>query len=153
MTLEPFKMEHLDEIYPFLKDEDQKTVEAFGGHAVHRDSIEAALQKSVMLSFITDAGEVVAVIGATQRWPGSALCWSVMTTKIEKYPIGFLKASVRGLDGIHDILGLTRFDATVREDNPISQRWVEWLGFEKEGVMEKYGPEGETHFLYAKVWQ
>jgi len=48
-------------------------------------------------------------------------------------------------------LKLKRVQATIRADFPGAEKWIKIVGFEKEGVMKSYGPEGEDHFLFAKV--
>lgn len=48
-------------------------------------------------------------------------------------------------------LGLSRVQATIRADFKGAEKWIKILGFEKEGLMRKFGPEGEDHFLFAKV--
>jgi RimJ/RimL family protein N-acetyltransferase len=48
-------------------------------------------------------------------------------------------------------LGLTRVHATIRADFHNAEKWIKIVGFEKEGVMRNYGPDGEDHILFAKV--
>ena len=42
-----------------------------------------------------------------------------------------------------------RIDATAREDFPQASRMLEMLGFEREGLMKSYGPDGSSHYLFA----
>ncbi len=48
-------------------------------------------------------------------------------------------------------LKLRRVHTTIRADFPTAEKWIKILGFEKEGLMRKFGPEGEDHFLFSKV--
>lgn len=48
-------------------------------------------------------------------------------------------------------LGLLRVHTTIRADFSTAEKWIKILGFEKEGLMRKFGPEGEDHFLFSKV--
>jgi RimJ/RimL family protein N-acetyltransferase len=44
-----------------------------------------------------------------------------------------------------------RIDATARADFPPAGRMLEMLGFEAEGLMKQYGPDGASHYIYARI--
>lgn len=48
-------------------------------------------------------------------------------------------------------LGLKRVQTSIRADFPGAEKWIRLIGFEKEALMKKYGPEQEDHFLFSKV--
>jgi hypothetical protein len=52
-----------------------------------------------------------------------------------------------------DAEGVRRFQMSVRADFGPGIRWAKLLGFEPEGVLSKYGPDGADHILYAKVYE
>ncbi len=47
--------------------------------------------------------------------------------------------------------GLKRMQ-TVCKDNSVLERWMSFLGFEKEGVMRKYH-HGSDHCMWGRVWE
>lgn len=49
------------------------------------------------------------------------------------------------------LAGLRRLQATALASFPEGCRWLELLGFEREGRLRRYGPDGADHFLYARV--
>jgi len=151
MMLARFQIEHMDAILPHLRQEHVDAIQALG-YDTFRGQIEQALSNSVILTFMDHNGDPVAVFGAAKRWEGCASCWGMVTNKVDKSPVSFLRASRRGMGYIRDILGLRRFDATVRADNSMNMKWLIWLGFKLEGLLESYGPAGEDHFLLARVW-
>ena len=48
-----------------------------------------------------------------------------------------------------DLYKLQRVQATVLKENKKAIKWIEFLGFEREGLMRKY--VGGDHYLYARV--
>jgi hypothetical protein len=40
---------------------------------------------------------------------------------------------------------------TARADAPKARRFLEFLGFEREGLLKAYGPDGADHVLFAKI--
>lgn len=50
-----------------------------------------------------------------------------------------------------EIPRLRRIEATTEADFAQGRRWLELLGFQSEGIMRKYGPDGADHVRYARV--
>jgi len=46
---------------------------------------------------------------------------------------------------------LSRIQASVCASDVRANRYAQWLGFEKEGIMRKYGPDGTDYIRYARV--
>jgi hypothetical protein len=44
-----------------------------------------------------------------------------------------------------------RIQAVVCSDDMVARRFVLFLGFEREGVLRKYGPDGRDYIMYSKV--
>ena len=47
--------------------------------------------------------------------------------------------------------GLHRIQAAVRADWPEAQRFAEFMGFENEGLMRKFGQDKTDYIRYARV--
>jgi RimJ/RimL family protein N-acetyltransferase len=46
---------------------------------------------------------------------------------------------------------LQRIQASVHANDKQAIRYVEWLGFENEGLMKKFGPDGSDYYRFARV--
>jgi len=44
-----------------------------------------------------------------------------------------------------------RIQTNVKADFKLGHRFAEWLGFEKEGLMKYYGPDGSNYIRYARI--
>ncbi len=59
----------------------------------------------------------------------------------------------RLFDKIGPYLGLRRLQIVVDVEREAAVRWAEFLKFEREGVMKKYGPEGHDYYMYARTYE
>ena len=80
---------------------------------------------------------------------GVGTVWVLTTPLVEKYPLWFSKAVRNMLNAGTDLYKLERVQATVLKENKKAVKWIEFLGFEREGLMRKY--VGGDHYLYARV--
>ncbi len=97
-------------------------------------------------------GYVVGCAGIVPLWPGVGQAWAVLSDTALSHPVILTRAAMRELQRIEEQLGLHRVQATVAEDHIEGRRWLAWLGFEVEGLMRNYGPEGEGDFwLYGRA--
>ena len=55
------------------------------------------------------------------------------------------------LDHIQEDFHLHRLQASVRGQDKIANRFVKWLGFKEEGIMERYGPNKADYIRYARL--
>jgi RimJ/RimL family protein N-acetyltransferase len=96
-------------------------------------------------------GEVVGIVGLVTLHDGVGEVFSILSDRVEKSPFAFHR-KVLGLSYAYaTVLGIRRLQATVRVDQPKAARFIELLGFEKEGVMRKFGVDGSDYFLYARA--
>jgi RimJ/RimL family protein N-acetyltransferase len=94
-------------------------------------------------------GTVVACAGLIQQWPGRALTWALMSAEARPFMTQITRAIVRQMDRS----GIRRIESAVDVSYPVSQRWHTIMGFEREGLMRAYTPDGRDCFLYARVKQ
>jgi hypothetical protein len=90
---------------------------------------------------------ILGVIGAEPMWSGRANTWTLLSKFCGKHFISIHKICAM----IIDDLGYRRYEATVDIDFKAGHRWVKMLGFEPEGYMKAYRPDGEDMILYARV--
>jgi len=92
-------------------------------------------------------GRIIACAGVALEPYGSGTLWSFISRDAGKHFI-VLDRAVRRMLSIPNV---RRIDATTEAGFSQGCRWLEMLGFEFEGVMRKYGPDGSDHVRYAKV--
>lgn len=93
--------------------------------------------------------QVIVCAGVMLMWPGVGTAWAVTSPLIEKYALAGSTAVMYGLRDIISEHKLHRVQAPVYEHFKRGIRWVEFLGFHKEGLMIGYGREKENYWLYA----
>jgi len=105
---------------------------------------------SLCYTFIKE-DKAIAVLGGNLLWPGVMEVWTVTTDLITEYPLEFHKKVRDVISGLEKELEIKRFQATVRADFDMGKKWLHSLGFISEGLLKKYGPEGEDYFMFGRV--
>ena len=95
--------------------------------------------------------EVVAVGGASVMWDGVGEAWYMVSQEGLSRPYMIAKYAGIMLDHIQEDFHLHRLQASVRGQDKIANRFVKWLGFKEEGVMERYGPNKADYIRYARL--
>lgn len=99
---------------------------------------------------LVDKGEVYAATGLAPLWEGVAEAWFLPTRELKSKKIQAIRLVKRELDAAIERLKLTRVQAVVRSDFADAHKLARFLGFESEGIMKKYGPDGLDYERYAK---
>lgn len=140
MKVVPFEMEHLSLIDPQFH---QRHAASLIGSARREDAGEA------FSGFI--GGTCVGAAGVKMLWKGVGEAWAYLSPEALSHGFRVTRAVRRGLEDLIAKHGLWRVQMTVRKDHAAGHRWASFLGFEVEGIMQKYGPDGADFFLYARV--
>lgn len=98
--------------------------------------------------YTVSVGETVLLCGGIAKglWETGTL-WAFVSADIGRHFLGIHRATARLLT----LAGLPRIEASVEVGFSPGCRWLELLGFEEEGRMRRYGPNGADHFRYARV--
>lgn len=94
-----------------------------------------------------DGDAVFACAGLIPQWQGRALAWALIAEEAGRHMVGIHKAVRRALD-MHPF---RRVETAVASDFMQGHRWAVMLGFEREGRMRAYTPDGQDCDLYARV--
>jgi len=94
-----------------------------------------------------DGDKVVACIGMVNIWQGRAQVWALIAKDAGRKFFYIHKMVERALR-LHPC---KRVETTVTSDFVEGHRWMTMLGFEREGCMRAYTPEGLDTDLYARV--
>jgi hypothetical protein len=95
--------------------------------------------------------DILAITGLLLIHPGMAEIWSVTGKPVDENKVLFAKVSVLVIDTWIRKYGLHRLQANVFVEHERSIEWLEWLGFEREGRMRKFGINGDDFYGYARV--
>lgn len=93
----------------------------------------------------------IAILGCFMFVPGVMHVWSLTSEYIRKWPIEFHKIVLDMLKFFWDEYGLRRIQAEVKVTYEEGQRWLESLGFEREGLLKKFCPDNTDVYLYGRV--
>ena len=96
-------------------------------------------------------GHLVGCGGIIPIWPGLAECWLVGGWRLPSHKISAVRALTLTLARLVRENKLRRLQAIVRADWEQAIRFVEFLRFEQEGLLRKYGPDGSDHYVYARI--
>ena len=97
---------------------------------------------------------IVAVGGLYVRWEGVGLLWLMLTADCKKY--GF--HGVLALDAIKEKTeylikknNLWRAEAIVRVDFEQAIKMIQFFGFHREAMLEKYMPDKTDGYLFVRI--
>lgn len=96
-------------------------------------------------------GHIIAAGGVHFYWPGVGEAWTFMTSYLHKYRFSIHKHTCRMLNKIISENNLHRVQAVVDAGNVKAIGWIESLGFDCEGMMKKYGTDGNDCYMYGRV--
>jgi len=89
--------------------------------------------------------------GMKMVWGKVAEGWVIGTDEMWKHPISVAKIIKRDFARIAKEQDIERIQTAVRKDFKTGIRFVEWLGFEREGLMKKWGFDGTDQYMYARI--
>jgi hypothetical protein len=93
---------------------------------------------------------VLAIFGGFPFGAGILQGWSLLSKHICPNKIRFHKQAKIFVPYVMEKLAVRRLQVSVRTDNDRAFRWAKSLGFQCEGVMRSYGPNGEAYWLFAR---
>tara|TARA_B100000470_G_scaffold200007_1_gene171383 strand:- start:172 stop:639 length:468 start_codon:yes stop_codon:yes gene_type:complete len=143
-----------------------KTIPFEPGHAedlVAQAEVNEAEKKFILGQHIHNpvhAGHSVSVVrngyllgagGIFPIWDGLGEAWVLPSTTVQNHKRMFVKLIRENMERMGDEFAFRRIQATARADAPKARRFLEFLGFEREGLLRAYGPDGADHILFAKI--
>lgn len=139
----PFKAEHekLIEVRPEINKDELELLRKIGVEFVH--------ERFPSLT-IMDGSRIVACFGGVYLWPNTAESWLRTVPDIYKYKEILIEQINRLTDFCFDIWNLKRLQTTVQKDWVVACKFVERLGYIKEGELPHYMGD-TTYLMYAKL--
>ena len=146
MRLINYKAEHLNEI--LAGDMNNLARKSFGVGGDFAQSLDVP----GMAFTAVENGYLIASSGVQPLWNGVGEGWFVASSKMPQKKLTIIRMIKDNFDGIINDNSLFRVQAGVRSDWPTAKRFAEFLGFEHEGIMRKYGPDGQDYYRMARVF-
>ena len=94
----------------------------------------------------TDEG-VMAIAGIAPQWENRATAWAMIS---QNAGVHFMKIH-REVKRHLDEAPFRRIEATVDAKFKAGHRWMNMLGFELEGYLRNYRPDGGDQVMYARI--
>lgn len=110
---------------------------------------QAADQNGAMGTLVADP-HVLGFVGYHVRNEATAEVWIMLSRDLFGGSISIVRA-VRFFMSQCFEAGFRRLQALADVDNQVAWRFLEALGFEREGILRSYGPKGEDRFMYGRV--
>lgn len=97
---------------------------------------------------LCEYNRVLGCWGLLPLWSGCSEAWMLVSPEI-----GFGSLSVvRSIQGILDVAVEHRIQTSVLASFDKGQKFIEFLGFQKEGLMKKYDARQRDHIRYARYY-
>ena len=96
-------------------------------------------------------GRVIGCGGVMLLWAGVGEGWMLPGTRAQHHRFAMHRAVARMLNEVQTMKRLNRVQTVVHVHYPRSVRWLERLGFENEGLMKKFGLNGDDYWRLARV--
>jgi len=101
------------------------------------------------ITFMKDE-TVLAIVGGFMFGTQVLQGWALISSRVSSNRFGFHKTVKMFIPYIMERLGVQRLQISVLCGNMVAWKWARSLGFECEGIMRKYGPEGADYWLFAR---
>lgn len=142
MAITSFSIDQLDRMT--LTDEAAIVMSAPGA----REALMHLTEADLTATLVSPDGKLLGVMGAVPTVPGVCEVFVVATKDQAKYPVAFARSVRRAL---YTLKNKYRRIQAVSKEGAALAGWLEWLGFEREGVLRKYGKEGEDMVMWGLI--
>jgi len=115
-----------------------------------RDRYISYLENETGPAFVItdDTGKPLCAYGSAFLWPGCCEVWFNLISRDKV--LSTVKAFKRTIALQAKEFNIRRMHATVKCESKVATRFIEALGFEFEGVLRKYNPDGSDAAIYAR---
>ena len=144
MRIEQFHPEHLRGLEPH-RDSDRALLAPVLANPQYGEALAAA--GPCFTGFVDDRAIGCAGVICLDENRDRGHVWALMTAQTGPHML----AITRAIWGFLRTTAIRRLETQVFIDWPPGPRWVEMLGFEREGLMRRYTPDNRDAWLYAKV--
>ena len=142
-----FKPEHAFDILDRNVDEENVWLSRFGDF---EDFIKIWEKGGPSYTLFIDNQIVFCGGVVDMRW-NRGEAWTLLSSLFYKYPKACVKTIKNELGRIIREFSFERVQAIVEPEDNRAIRFIEYLGFEREGLLRKYLPDGKDMLMYARI--
>jgi hypothetical protein len=73
------------------------------------------------------------------------------THEVWNYKLAMARHFKKKTDVLIETNNIKRLQTSVKADFWHGQKFAKWMGFETEGLMKNYGPDGSDYIRYARI--
>lgn len=145
MIFIPYRPEHLAQIA-------LQPAQRAASAVIKEGYAESLAVPGMAWSASNESGEILGCAGMVPQWEGRVIAWALLGVAIPKraWPT-IAKKIAREFNAALADHGRHRVEITVPVNFGAGCRLARLLGFEIEGRLRAYAPDGSDHFLYAKI--
>jgi hypothetical protein len=107
---------------------------------------------SLAVSIKNESGKVVGLVGSYKLWTGCSQIWAIFDREVDDHPVSLAKVCHNLIRYAATTQDLRRMSMNVRSHYEKGNRFAEFLGFDFEGKMWGYLPDGGDANLYARLF-
>lgn len=142
VVIVPFVADHLNGFKSTQPDMQGHTDEEMREHALSQAKCGIAIS-------VLQHGETLGIFGATKIWNGLEEAWFLVDEVTRRYGMAMTKVAKKFIFLKFQEDSLNRLQITVRSDDIRAYRWAKCLGFQTDGVMKQFGPDGSDFYMMA----
>ena len=117
----------------------------------HLKNLATTFEGSPLAYSVWDENCIIASGGIIQMWPGVGEAWMMMGDDFEDYAQVIYRTCLRTIRTAEKVFGMKRIQAAVLASEPQFVAWAISLGWQKEGLMRKWGPDGSDFYMMARI--
>ena len=128
-------------------------LEVFKGDESVRDRVrDHSIETSCLLNtLLCPDSSVLGVVGMTLVTDGYGQMWSLLSKKVNEYPVGFHRTVGKLIKYFWEKCNLYRIDTHIDVDNFKAQKQNECWGLSREVRLKRSGPLGNDEYIYSRV--
>ncbi len=130
---------------------DANALPIFNNGHDHKRGMLGCVEKDSAVALEDENKNLCGVMGFHLIWGGVASIGAVLTPHFTAQPVAAVKVTRKLLDKFERAFDLHRIEMYVQTDYKTGHRWARALGFQPEGVLRKFGPDGKDHTIYGRV--
>jgi hypothetical protein len=111
------------------------------------EKIKALISASTYATLIVE-DKIIAIIGYYELWPGVIEVWVFPSIHIPDHAVSYLRCAKRYTKSLWRDLPIHRMQTSAINDE-LHEKWLTFLGFEKEGIMKSYTADGQDYGLWS----
>lgn len=141
----PFDSSHVDLIE--MRDIERIQLAADPKAAQKFEALDATHQGGTLFH----DGRIIAFIGFFEMWPGVYEVWAWPSIYVKQYATVYLKTVKQFVKDIEKTFNPHRLQTTALADET-HQKWMTFLGFEREGYLKNYSIDKRDYEMWAKTY-